>query len=369
MINEALLKKEERAVFALRSLYRQYGYLPFKMSKFEEYDLYLSNKDFLVSDRIITFNDTDGRLLALKPDVTISIIKSGRDQAGCKQKVCYDENVYRVSGRSGQFKEIMQTGLECIGDIDIYDIFEALLLAAKTLSTVSDEYVLNVSHLGILNALLQDIGQDQEFARQATALISAKNLHELTALCQARGVGADKSGRLCALVSLYGGMDEVTGELRTLCGGIAGAEEPLAQLTRLSEMLAGTDVSDRIVLDFSVVNDMNYYNGVVFKGFLSGIFEGVLAGGQYDKLLRRMGRKAGAIGFALYLDLLDQIDGDGDGYDVDCLLLYDAETPADQVAAKVRELTGAGLSVTAQRAVPDRLRYRQTVDMRGGAAC
>ena len=65
MIDEKLLKREERAVYALRALYRQYGYQPFKMSKFEEYDLYVRNKDFLVSDRIITFNDTNGRLMAL----------------------------------------------------------------------------------------------------------------------------------------------------------------------------------------------------------------------------------------------------------------------------------------------------------------
>ena len=67
LIDEKLLKNEEKAIFSLRSLYKKYGYMPFKMSKFEEYDLYVRNKDFLVSDRIITFNDTNGKLLALKP--------------------------------------------------------------------------------------------------------------------------------------------------------------------------------------------------------------------------------------------------------------------------------------------------------------
>ena len=112
MLDEKVLKKEEEAIFALRSLYKRYGYVPFKMSKFEEYDLYVGNKDFLVSDRVITFNDTDGRLLALKPDVTLSIIKHTADEQGIKHKVFYNENVYRVSGTTGQFKEIMQMGLE-----------------------------------------------------------------------------------------------------------------------------------------------------------------------------------------------------------------------------------------------------------------
>ena len=89
-MNETYFKPEERAAFSLRELYRGYGYLPYKMSKFEEYDLYVRNKDFLVSDRIITFTDMGGSLLALKPDVTLSIIKNGEDIPGCKQKVCYN---------------------------------------------------------------------------------------------------------------------------------------------------------------------------------------------------------------------------------------------------------------------------------------
>ena len=71
MINEKILKNDERAVFALRSLYRGFGYSKYKMSKFEEYDLYVRNKDFLISDSIITFTDTNGKLMALKPDVTL----------------------------------------------------------------------------------------------------------------------------------------------------------------------------------------------------------------------------------------------------------------------------------------------------------
>ena len=147
MIDIRILKNEERAMLSLRALYQQHGYLPFKMSKFEEYDLYVRNKEFLVSDSVITFNDTNGKLLALKPDVTLSIIKNTTDEAGCKEKVYYNENVYRVSGSTHQYKEIMQTGLECIGDIDILDLYESVYLAAKSLSTISDHFVLDISHI------------------------------------------------------------------------------------------------------------------------------------------------------------------------------------------------------------------------------
>ena len=71
-----ILRSGEQIMYRLRGLYERYGYRRFKMSKFEEYDLYVRNKDFLVSDRMITFTDALGILMALKPDVTLSIIKN-----------------------------------------------------------------------------------------------------------------------------------------------------------------------------------------------------------------------------------------------------------------------------------------------------
>jgi ATP phosphoribosyltransferase regulatory subunit len=115
-------------------------------------------------------------------------------------------------------------------------------------------------------------------------------------------------------------------------------------------------VSEKILFDFSVINDMSYYNGIVFKGFISGICEGVLAGGRYDNLMRRLGRRSGAVGFALYLDLLEQMASKKKGYDVDVLLLYGAEDDPEAVDRKVRELIAEGLTVSAQRCIPEKLR-------------
>lgn len=365
MINENLLKSDERAIYALRALYKQYGYMPFKMSKFEEYDLYVRNKDFLISDRIITFNDTNGKLLALKPDVTLSIIKNGEDEVGCKQKVYYNENVYRVSGSTHQYKEIMQTGLECIGDIDMYDIFEAVSLAAASLNLISADFVLDVSHLGVLSALLDESSADENFHRDAAHCIAEKNPHDLTRLCAEYGVPADKAAVLAEFIGIYGDMASVIARLEPVCVSDA-AKAALDELRALYTLLAGTPYAENIHFDFSIVNDMNYYNGIVFKGFLSGICEGVLAGGQYDKLMRKMGRKSGAVGFALYLDLLEDLQTTSSEYDVDVLLLYDDSTPMAALVNKMNTLTASGKSVTAQRAVPSTLRCREICDMREG---
>ena len=361
-MNDMILKSEEKAVFALRSLYSSYGYLPFKMSKFEEYDIYVQNKDFLVSDRVITFNDTNGKLLALKPDVTLSIIKNTTDEAGCKQKVYYNENVYRVSHSTHQFKEIMQAGLECIGDIDTYDIFEAVYLAAKSLDTVSHDFVLDISHMGIVSSILSTVDGNSDFKDEAVKLISERNSHEMRALCGKYELENDTADNICALVNMYGSMSDVLYRLEKVCVTEESKKE-LSDLEALCKLLMNTEYADKIRIDFSVLNDMSYYNGIVFKGFLNGIFDSVLSGGRYDKLLHRMGRRSGAVGFALYLDLLSELNNDKRLYDVDTLVVYGEDTDTSLVFATVNKLTGDGKTVSAQKGIPSKLRYRKIVDL------
>lgn len=359
MLDENLFRSEELAVFHLRDLYRRYGYLPYRMSKFEEYELYVRNKDFLVSDRVITFNDTNGKLLALKPDVTLSIIRGGEDTPGTKQKVYYNENVYRVSERTHRFKEIMQAGLECIGDTDLYDVYEVISLAAESLAQISGDFALEISHLGVISAALTRACPDEGFRERALACIAEKNAHDLQRLCREYGVDAQAAQTLMVFITAYGVRHQVLDALRAVCPA-----EEISELEMLSALLDAAPHSEHIVFDFSVVNSMNYYNGFVFKGYLDGICDGVLAGGQYDRMMGKLGRRSGAIGFAMYLDLLEQLRQERADYDVDVLLLYDAVAGSAAVAQTVRKLVAAGKTVSAQKAVPDKLRWRETVDLR-----
>ena len=78
-------------------------------------------------------------------------------------------------------------------------------------------------------------------------------------------------------------------------------------LKSISDTLIKNGFEKNARIDFSVINNMKYYNGIAFKGFINGVPEGVLSGGQYDKLMNKMGKKSKAIGFAVYLDVLDRI--------------------------------------------------------------
>ena len=338
-------------------LYRNCGYCHYAMSKFEEYELYLRNKDFLISDRVLTFTDTDGKLMALKPDVTLSIIKNTVDCIGGVQKVYYQENIYRPGKSDQGFREIMQVGLECMGNVDSYCVFEVLLLAVKCLRAISERCILDISHMGLLAQLLDKCGLTGSARQEVLEAIGSKNAHEIRMICESVGAPWQE---LAQIASLSGSCDQVMPVLEQMFGSTVELVQ-LQQLLRSLEQ-AGADC---VNVDFSVINDMNYYNGIVFRGFVEGVPSGILSGGQYDGLMEKMKRRDKAIGFALYPDLLERLYPGEESVDVDAVLLYGKDADIARVAAAVQELAKQGISVSAQPGVPQTLRYRKLYQLEG----
>lgn len=365
MTTESLLKDTEKAILELRSLYRAYGYLPYKMNKFEEYDFYARNKEFLVSDGIISFTDTNGKLMALKPDVTLSIIKNYKEEPGCIQRVYYNENVYRISGDTHEFKEIMQTGLECMGNLDGFNIMEVLTVALKSLQTISKEFVLEISHMGFLAGLLKEADKGEDFNKGIMTCIGEKNPHGVEALCKEHEVEEAVAEKLMKFIGIYGERHAVLNDLADLSAGSEEMEAALQELQQISDLLDQSRFADKVRFDFSLVNDMNYYDGLVFQGFVSGVPEVILSGGQYDRLMQRMGYQSGAMGFALYLDLLDYIRPTGTKYDVDAVLLYEDGCNYAELKETLRELASQNYTVSVQRGIPSGISYRKLLKFNG----
>ncbi len=361
IVNELSLSFNEKVTFALRSLYRERGYSQYKMSKFEEYDLYAGNKDFLISDSVITFTDTNGKLMALKPDVTLSIIKNIKDQPDCVQKVYYNENVYRISKGSHAFKEIMQVGLECFGDIDDYNICEVISLAARSLKTISDNCILDISHLKLVGDITDSFGIPEYAKKDVLKCIGEKNIHELRRVCEGLSAPESSVEVLKLLITTAGKPDEV---LPCLEKALAGKFD-ISPIKQLAEIIGGVDedIRDMLRIDFSVVSDMKYYNGIVFKGYIEGVPASVISGGQYDRLMKKMKRKSGAIGFAVYLDMLERLNISPKEYDVDTLLIYsENDSPAD-IGKAVKKLTENKNTVLACKKIPEGLKYKNTVNL------
>ncbi len=302
----SVLTPEEYVYLKLRALYSGYGYKKYRMSKFEEYDLYAKNKDFLVSESVITFTDMGGKLLALKPDVTLSIVKNSKDVDGV-MKVYYNENVYRVSKGTKTFKEIMQTGLECIGAVDLKTVEEVLVLASKSLSEISKDYMLCVSNLDIIKEVLSFSGLSVDKQNETIKYLGEKNLPSIKILLEKEGITGDKKELVEKLVTVYGVPEKVLSAL----DGFAVSEKAKIAIEELKQVVSGlVKENDSVIIDFSVVNDMNYYNGIAFKGYIEGVPTGVISGGEYDKLMKKMGKPYKAVGFAVYLDEISRVKGE-----------------------------------------------------------
>lgn len=356
------MNKDEELVFTLRSLYEQYGYTQYKMSKFEEYDLYAGNKDFLVSDNVITFTDTNGKLMALKPDVTLSIVRNSRfDPDDMIRKVYYHENVYRISGRNRSFCEIMQTGLECIGNIDSYCVSEVLMLAASSIKCISDSCVLDLSHMAIVGYFIDRLRLPENLRSDIFKCIGEKNTHELEAICTRNHADVLALQALLKLIRITGTPCEVANDLISL----GCPSSFVSELTAIEKDLSVFGLDQMLRVNFSVVNDMSYYNGLVFKGYIQGIPASVLSGGRYDSLMQKTGRDTGAIGFAVYPDLLEKYWNETNDFDVDTVLLYDSQVSNADLFAAIGKLNLSGKSTLALRSLPSSIRYRQLATMHG----
>ena len=340
-IKQQSFTHEEKLVFALRELFENYGYRRYKMGRFEEYGLYAENKSFLQSENIVTFTDLNGRLMALKPDVTLSIVKNALsgDFSG-DVRYHYNEEVFRSDKSTREIRRRMQVGIEHIGKIDLYSTVEAISLAKQSLAIVNSENLLDISHLGFVSGLIGDV--DEAAKAKLLCCIKDKNVHELMRAARECSIEEYKAARLARLASLYGPLRETLGQAQSLIINDE-MQQAAKELSAICGMLDGIGCLDNVNLDFSIVNDMDYYNGVIFQGYVKNVPTYVLSGGRYDRLIEKMSQKDyGAIGFAVYLDLIGLYDDEKADCDCDVLVLYNDDTDISKVVRTVSEFRAAG---------------------------
>ena len=307
-INDNILESGERTVLALRTLYAENGYEYYRMSKFEEYDFYAKNKTFLLSDNVLTFTDTNGKLMALKPDVTLSIVKGCKAELKGVKKVYYSENVYRPSA-DDSFKEITQTGLECFGELTKKDFVDVVRLAVKSLSIISKDCLLALSDINVIEAVLDGVGYPKDDRDDIIKAIEEKNADRIDTLLKEK---AENKKDVAAAKELFALSDNPDNALKILKNNENLCKNgALSGFTDVLKALKDGEEGKYIRVDFSVVGDENYYNGVILKGFVRTISKPVLTGGRYDLLMKKMGKNASAIGFAVYTNLLDGLKEEG----------------------------------------------------------
>ncbi len=361
----ATMSKEDSLTYELSMLYKQWGYKEYRMAKFEEYSFYSDNRDFLSSKGILAFNNSDGRLMALKPDITLSIVKNAK-LSGALTKLYYNESVFRMSDSSMDYKEIKQTGVEVLGKVDNYLVTEVLNLAAKSLKTIDKDFVLSVSHMAFIPSLLAELEIGENTKKDIIQCVKGKNTHDLRTICEKNGVSAEKTELLVKLTGINGRFENVIPELCSLACNDE-MKKACEELKFIEASLKKSALADRLYIDLSVLNNTEYYNGIIFQGYVEKAPSAVLSGGRYDKLAGKLRENTQAIGFAVYLDNLNLYYKKKREFDSDILILFDSANRSESLLSLVESFVDKGFSVRVEHTVPEGYKAKTVYAFENGA--
>ena len=344
----------------LKELFELYGYRKYRMNRFETYDFYSENKNFLKTSNLITFTDLDGRLMAMKPDITLSIMRNAGSE---DEKVYYMDTVYRAG--DSHYREVAQAGVERIGQIDDYAEAEVISMAVRALECISSDYSLRVSDSDFVSSLLDELNIDEPLQKEILSLFSRKNCDGLKKLSSENRISGEICSVLTDVLDIYLPIKEGIEKIRGMEFG-EKIQKTVEHMSKVCEILDSFGVLDKIYLDFSMAAGMTYYSGVIFRGAVPEVPFNILSGGRYDTLPQKMGKDSGAIGFALDLDLIENYMKTEKEFDYDVILVYTDKTDKKKLASMQTEMMGKGKTVFCVREetyekVKERIKAKETI--------
>lgn len=313
----ANLINENSIVSNLINIYERFGFKKIKLSKFEDYNLYNNNKDFLQTEHILTFMNLNGNLKSLRPDVTLSIVKKVlKDNEKETQKIYYIEDIYKIV--SNEYEEIPQVGVEIIGKLNNYSNLEIISMAIESLKSINKNYILEISNIDFISAIFDEINLEENLKIEILNNIYLKNKHDLEKLLN-KNVNSKYKKYILSFIELSGNYKDILKKLKSLIIN-KKMQKSYEELKSLSFVFELYNNFDKILLDFSIESQLGYYNGIIFKGYIKESNDIILSGGRYDKLLNKFNSNKNAIGFAIYMDKLYEKNKSGDFIDI--LILY-----------------------------------------------
>lgn len=313
----ANLINENSIVSNLINIYERFGFKKIKLSKFEDYNLYNNNKDFLQTEHILTFMNLNGNLKSLRPDVTLSIVKKVlKDNEKETQKIYYIEDIYKIV--SNEYEEIPQVGVEIIGKLNNYSNLEIISMAIESLKSINKNYILEISNIDFISAIFDEIDLEENLKIEILNNIYLKNKHDLEKLLN-KNVDNKYKKYILSFIELSGNYKDILKKLKSLIIN-KKMQKSYEELKSLSFVFELYNNFDKILLDFSIESQLGYYNGIIFKGYIKESNDIILSGGRYDKLLNKFNSNKNAIGFAIYMDKLYEKNKTSDYIDI--LILY-----------------------------------------------
>lgn len=254
---------------------------------------------FLVPDR-------DGRLLALRPEMTIPLARVASTklkESSMPLRLFYNANLFvHTETQVGRYKEFYQLGVELIGASGAQSDAEVIALAAETMQKQGIDFKIGLNHIGIFNSLIRHQDLPEDDVEEIKRLTLKKDLVELENLVNRLELGAESRKALINLPVLHGG----TEVFEHLAGvrHIPGVNQAMNDLAEVYGLLADYGIQDSVFIDLGVLRGFDYYTGIVFEGYSPRLGYPVLGGGRYDQLLEKFGMPCAATGFAIGIERL-----------------------------------------------------------------
>jgi len=280
-----------------------WGYEEINTPMLEYYQVLLPDGNWEGADQIYKLIDRNGRILALRPEMTLPIARviSSKLPPDYPWRLMYGGEVFRYEEiQTGRQREFCQVGVELIGAVGPEADSEILALAVEALRASGlDNFTISLGHTGILKGLLESLAWEETQLKQVRTLILEKDFVGLNNYLMSAGIKADKVKQLVGILTCQLTTADLEKEWHDLPRGIARA---LADLREIIRLLKVYDYDRYVQVDFSTLRSQEYYTGMVFEIYTPGIGYPIGGGGRYDELLQNWGNNCPATGFALGVD-------------------------------------------------------------------
>lgn len=305
VIEECVEKRECRE--KLQKVFNSWGYEEIMTPSIEFYSTFSSVKENLKEEDMYKFFDNKGRILVLRPDMTIPIARAVATRykdANIPLKFHYGAEIFRVhEGFTGKRNEYMDCGIERIGESSIQCDVETLIVALDALEAVSDStFTLELGNINIFKKAIEALNLKDDEKEQLSMFIDKKSLKSLKDLLDTLNLKAQQSEFFTQLPWLFGNV-EILEKGKTLAFSDDIRKE-IEYLETIYTALKELGYEEHITFDLGMVPSLNYYTGLIFRGYMEGIGFQALSGGRYDHLLGMFGNDMPAIGFSVKVDAI-----------------------------------------------------------------
>ena len=286
---------------ALVDLFCRRGYSEVSTPEVEFYDLFLQSGNPIPQESMLKIIDRSGKIMVMRPDCTTPIARVAATKLKAvplPQRLYYDETVFRSGDQHrGGSSEIAQCGVELIGAAGKKADLEIVAMAVDALRACGlTRFHIELGHAGFFRSLAAGMDMSEEQVEEMRRLIEGKSFAALAEYLKP-WQGQAGCAALLRLSRLFGGV-EVLEEAQQL----AGQNAALNYLRELYDILSAAGYGQYLRFDLGLVHQIDYYTGVVFRGYVEGAGDAVLSGGRYDTLMGDFGRNAPATGFAVDVD-------------------------------------------------------------------